>query len=61
MQQYMKVQYLINKENIHQTTPLPKPRVGHPMSGPFKAEVVQSVEEHLGWNKMKKDHIMIAL
>eukprot|EP00975_Prorocentrum_lima_P068917 12923245-Prorocentrum_lima.AAC.1 len=50
----MKVQYLIEKEDIHQTRPFPKPRVRHRISGPLKAKVVQSVEE-------QKEHIMTAL
>eukprot|EP00975_Prorocentrum_lima_P023600 4967726-Prorocentrum_lima.AAC.1 len=32
-----------------------------PISGPLKANVVQSVEEHMNWNEMKKDHIMVAM
>eukprot|EP00975_Prorocentrum_lima_P068625 12921716-Prorocentrum_lima.AAC.1 len=40
MQQYIKVQDLINEENIHQTSPFPKSRVRNPISGPLKAKVV---------------------
>eukprot|EP00975_Prorocentrum_lima_P011635 2475384-Prorocentrum_lima.AAC.1 len=38
MQQYMKVQYLVNKENIQQTSPFSKPRVRNAVSGPRKAK-----------------------
>eukprot|EP00975_Prorocentrum_lima_P045066 9440684-Prorocentrum_lima.AAC.1 len=48
MQQYMKAQDLVEKENIHQIHALPKPRVRHPVSGPLKAKVAQPVEKSSG-------------
>eukprot|EP00975_Prorocentrum_lima_P033606 7052876-Prorocentrum_lima.AAC.1 len=38
MQQYMKVEGLVKKVNIHQISPFPKPRLKHPVSGPLKAK-----------------------
>eukprot|EP00975_Prorocentrum_lima_P006275 1351563-Prorocentrum_lima.AAC.1 len=58
MQQYRKVQDLIKNENIHQTSPYPKPRVRNPISGPLKANVVSSVENNMDWSQMTKDHVM---
>eukprot|EP00975_Prorocentrum_lima_P070584 12932903-Prorocentrum_lima.AAC.1 len=47
MQHFMKVQDLIKRENLHRTSPCPKPTVSNPTSGPLKAKVVQSVEDNM--------------
>eukprot|EP00975_Prorocentrum_lima_P040890 8590268-Prorocentrum_lima.AAC.1 len=44
-QEVVEVQGLAQKENIHQTSPFPKPRVRSLVSGPLKASVAQPVEE----------------
>eukprot|EP00975_Prorocentrum_lima_P036848 7754126-Prorocentrum_lima.AAC.1 len=61
MEQYMKGQDLVKKENIPNIHPLPKPKVRNPGSGPFKARVAQPVETVLDSKNMKKDQIMKAL
>eukprot|EP00975_Prorocentrum_lima_P036197 7615441-Prorocentrum_lima.AAC.1 len=57
----MKVRYLIEKGHIHQSSPSPRPRARHPISGPLKSKVVQSIEEPLDRNKMQNDQTMTAL
>eukprot|EP00975_Prorocentrum_lima_P044901 9404174-Prorocentrum_lima.AAC.1 len=61
MQHSMKVQDLIKRDNIHQTSPYPKPKVRTPMGGPLKATKVQSAADNMDWAKMTKDQIMTAL
>eukprot|EP00975_Prorocentrum_lima_P058328 12241906-Prorocentrum_lima.AAC.1 len=57
----MKVQYLSKKDSLHHISPSPKPRDINPMSGPSKAKVAQSVEEHQDRNKMNNDKLMTVL
>eukprot|EP00975_Prorocentrum_lima_P028312 5951219-Prorocentrum_lima.AAC.1 len=61
MQHCMKVQDLIERENIHQTSPFPKPRLRNRRSGPLKATVLQPVDDHMNGSEVKKDQIMTAL
>eukprot|EP00975_Prorocentrum_lima_P071217 12936464-Prorocentrum_lima.AAC.1 len=43
----MKVQDLIHKENIHQSSPCSKPGIEYPIPGPSKANMVQSMEGNI--------------